>query len=263
MDRAAELAVSLPNSSSSDASFDTDTDSPMRDADVQTNIPAPFTSNSDPQEVRLETREYSRYILAKSYFDCREFDRCANVFLPQDPGREPLAARSVNPTLQTPTKLNKGKAKDHGSGRARNSNIYNNELPVLSQKSLFLALYAKYMSGEKRKDEESEMILGPSDGGSTINRELVGLTRILEAWFAERTAKGQEASNQGWLEYLYGLVLAKGKTETDAKRWLIRSIHLFPFNWGAWLELSDLLGSLEEVRKPKLKSRCALADLHF
>ena len=103
------------------------------------------------------------------------------------------------------------------------------------------------MSGEKRKDEESEMILGPADRGSTVNKELVGITRSLEGWFADREARGLSGSNQGWLEYLYGIVLAKGKTEEDAKRWFIRSVHLFPFNWGAWLELNELLNNVEEV----------------
>ena len=42
-------------------------------------------------------------------------------------------------------------------------------------------------------------------------------------------------------------MLAKGKTEEDAKKWLLRSVHLFSFNWGAWLELSELLNSEEEV----------------
>ena len=103
------------------------------------------------------------------------------------------------------------------------------------------------MSGEKRKDEDSEMILGPADGGTTVNKELVGLARSLEGWFVDRAVKGLEGSNQGWLEYLHGIVLAKGKTEPDAKRWFIRSVHLFPFNWGAWLELSELLNNVEDV----------------
>ena len=91
------------------------------------------------------------------------------------------------------------------------------------------------------------MILGPQDGGSVTNRELVGLARSLEGWFADREAKGMQGSNQGWLEYLYGIVLAKGKTEDSARNWLVKSVHLFPFNWGAWLELSELLNNVKEV----------------
>lgn len=76
-------------------------------------------------------------------------------------------------------------------------------LPDISQKSLFLALYAKVMSGEKRKDEESEMVMGPQDLGTIVNRQLVPVSRYLETWFAENAdEEGQVAGGQGWLEYL-------------------------------------------------------------
>ena len=220
----------------------------MRDADTSTPLPPNFSCNADPEEARLEAQEYSKYLLAKSYFDCREYDRCASVFLPSSTSRVSLAETSPNPKLRTPIKSAKGKSKD-GIQNSTNGTIPSHEsLPHLSQKSLFLALYAKYMSGEKRKEEDSEMILGPADGTSSINRELVGLARILEGWFDDRAARGLDGSNQGWLEYLYGIVLAKGKTDNDARKWLIKSVQLFPFNWGAWLELSDILNNVEELQ---------------
>ena len=79
-------------------------------------------------------------------------------------------------------------------------------LPNVSQKSLFLALYAKFMAGEKRKNEESEMVMGPQDLGTILNKELLVVGRFLSAWFEERTAEDDEdaAGSQGWLEYLYG-----------------------------------------------------------
>lgn len=77
-------------------------------------------------------------------------------------------------------------------------------MPKLSQKSLFLALYAKYMSGEKRKDEDSEMVMGPHDGGNAVNKQLVVISRYLEQWFQERGLNdlGRVYGSQGWLEYL-------------------------------------------------------------
>ena len=202
------------------------------------------STNIDPEEARLEAHEFSRYLLAKSYFDCREYDRCAAVFLPSALPRAPPSPVSPSSNPKIPGKGSKGKDTEfnrHGPGSSSNS------LPRLSQKALFLALYARYMSGEKRKDEDGEMILGPADGGTTVNKELVGIASSLQGWFADRAAKGVEGSNQGWLEYLYGVVLAKGKTELEAKRWLLRSVHLCPINWGAWLELNDLLNNVEEV----------------
>ena len=94
------------------------------------------------------------------------------------------------------------------------------------------------------------MVLGPADGGMTANRELVGIGRAIEGWLTDKMNKNKQDTSQGWLEYLYGIVLAKGKNEEDAKRWLINSIHRCPYNWGAWLELSELLGSVEEVSVP-------------
>jgi anaphase-promoting complex subunit 8 len=114
-----------------------------------------------------------------------------------------------------------------------------------SQKSVFLAIYAKYLAGEKRRDEESEMILGPADGGMTMNKELPFLIKLLGDWLKQQEATKQNGG--GWLEYLYGILLAKNKTEETAKEWFLKSVHLYPFNWGGWQELSNLLKTPEEV----------------
>ena len=193
----------------------------------------------DPLEAQLEAKEQSRYLLAKTLFDCREFDRCAAVFLPQTLPQAPIAPSS--PSGQRKTPVAKGKARQSGS----TNDLRPMNLSKISQKSLFLALYAKYMSGEKRKDEDSEMILGPADGGMTINKELNGVSSVLEQWF---TASDEKREGQGWLEYLYGVVLSKGKNEELAKQWLLKSVHLYPYNWGAWQELGSLVGTTEEVR---------------
>ena len=237
----------------------------MQDADLPLSMPTFLSSNHDPEEARLEMQELPKYLLAKSYFDCREFDRCAAVFIPSILPREPLTPTSPNSKTRTPIQAAKGKAKESSPNNETSAMPPSNSLPHLSQKSLFLALYAKYMSGEKRKDEDSEMILGPADGGGTVNRELVGLTRSLEGWFADRAANGLERTNQGWLEYLYGIVLAKGKTEEDAKSWLINSVHLCPFNWGAWLELSELLTKFEDLQKiaPELPQNLMTLIFHL
>lgn len=251
--RIAELSTSLPPMGELTPSSDTDPDSPMQDAErtfpsLPTPIPSVLSTNPDPQEAQMEARETSKYLLAKSYFDCREYDRCAAVFLPLNVSREPLSENaSSNVTTRTPTKIGKGKAKETASNPSVRPIRPQNILPRLSQKSLFLALYARYLSGEKRRDEDSEMILGPADGGATVNKELLGLGRSLEGWFTDREDAGNDRSNQGWLEYLYGIVLLKGKSEEAGKKWLIRSVHLWPFNWGAWLELSELLTTVDDV----------------
>lgn len=195
------------------------------------------SQNENPREVRLEAREIHKYLLAKSYFDCREYDRCAAVFLPMTLPKGELS--ESNPT--------KGKEKmKAGSATPENREVsIAGGFPDLSNRALFLALYAKYMAGEKRRDEESETILGPSDGGATVNRELVGISQVLEARVNLQTSRSEHG--QGWLEYLYGIVLAKGKNDELAKSFLIKSVEIYPFNWGAWQELNSLIGSTDEV----------------
>ena len=195
----------------------------------------------DATEQRLEAREAHKFLLAKTYFDCREFDRCAAVFLPG-----PLPKGAVLAT-NSPAAKTKGapKAKARGSTSTASSAIAD-VIAGLSQKSLFLALYAKYIVGERRMNEDSEMILGPQDGGVMLNKELPGISAVLEQWFSALPTSGRQS--QGWLEYLYGIVLAKGKNEKLATDYLLQSVQQYPFNWGAWEELTSLLGTNEEVR---------------
>lgn len=247
MTRAAELLTSLPSAEDNDdddsrdhdAGSETDPDSPMSDANP------PQTPNLPPKdaiEARLEARETHKYLLAKTYFDCREFDRCAAVFLPG-----PLP-RSSPPSASTPA----AKARQSAKGKASASidtptktKFSAASISGLSQRSLFLALYAKYIAGEKRMNEDSEMILGPQDGGVTMNKELPVVSAVLEEWFKYLPNSGRQP--QGWLEYLYGIVLAKGKNDKSAMEYLIKSVHQCTYNWGAWQELQAILSTIEEL----------------
>ncbi|KAI4246404.1 MAG: hypothetical protein LQ352_006406, partial [Teloschistes flavicans] len=224
----------------------------MRDDEALTSedIPILYTSD-DPEEARLEAREVGKYLLAKSFFDCREFDRCAAVFIPLTPISSILSSLSPDAHSQTPTKATKGKDKAHMESPESIPKPRSPKLPRMSQKSLFLALYAKYMAGEKRKDEDSEMILGPMDTGASVNKELVGIGAILESWFDERISSGMYDRNQGWLEYLYGVVLKKANSEAEAKEHLLKSVRYTPWIWSAWVELQDLLPSIESVIYPQ------------
>ncbi|CBF73705.1 hypothetical protein AN8013.2 [Aspergillus nidulans FGSC A4] len=225
--------------------YDTDPDSPM---DITEPRPQnPYLRTQDPVEAALEAQEYHKYLLAKSYFDTREYDRCASVFLP--PTISPVSLSTSSPQSKLKSSLRNRKSQGSPHAGLKDNDLKRSPYPKLSQKSLFLALYAKYLAGEKRKNEETEMVLGPADGGATVNRELPDLARGLEGWFAERQEKGVEDQNHGWLEYLYGVILIKGRNEEEARKWLIRSVHLNPFHWGAWQELNDLLASTEDLKQ--------------
>ncbi|KAK4105081.1 TPR-like protein [Parathielavia hyrcaniae] len=227
---AAELLDALP---------EPDVDAQMSDV-PDSQVHPVFAPNPDPVEAALEAQELGRYLLAKSFFDCKEFERCAAVFLP-----DPLLAGLLGAnTDDTATSKGKGKAKAPASFSSEYS------LPEISQKSMFLALYAKVIAGEKHKDEDTEMIMGPQDSGAVINKQLIVVSRFLTRWFAERQADdGDYSASQGFLEYLYGMVLAKEKNDSLALDYLMQSVHLFPWNWGAWLEITNLVSRVEQLNK--------------
>ncbi|RKL32328.1 Anaphase-promoting complex subunit 8 [Fusarium oxysporum f. sp. narcissi] len=200
-----------------------------------------FAANSDPEEAILEAKELSKYLLAKSLFDCREYDRCAAVFLPDSLLSSVLASRVDSTSASTTTGNGKGKASSASAVTP---------LPKLSQKSLFLALYAKFMSGEKRRNEDSEMVMGPQDLGTVANKQLLVIGRFLATWFEERTTEDDEVlGSQGWLEYLYGMVLAKEKNDDKALEYFIRSVHKYTMNWGCWLEMTSLISRVEDLNR--------------
>lgn len=211
------------------------------------------TQNVDPIEARLEAAEISKYLLAKSFFDCREYDRCASVFLPDsllsgvlsafrqdrpdlfsdDPHSSAVAEelqghenrqRSFTSSRQNQHRPDRGMKSRSSFGHQTspkatsnegavdkekaNANLLDTEpkrtLPELSQKSLFLALYAKLISGEKKKDEEVEMVMGPHDTGDIANRQLQVIGAYLQTWFEQNMNEdGEKVVSQGWLEYLY------------------------------------------------------------
>lgn len=232
-------------------------ESELEESEDHPHISPIFIQNQDPEEAALEAKELSKYLLAKSLFDCREYDRCAAVFLPDSL----FAAVLTSQPESTPVGKGKSKAKAAETGKA-SSGV---ELPQVSQKSLFLALYAKFLSGEKRKCEDSEMVMGPQDLGTVANKQLLPVGRYLSAWFDERTVEGEVVGSQGWLEYLYvscrrsivgyplivlryGIVLAKEKNDKRALAYLIQSVHKYPMNWGCWLEMTSLISGVEDVR---------------
>lgn len=186
--RAAELLNAIPEPEMS-------LDEPDASDTAPAYISTAFGPNTNPEEAALEAQEINKYLLAKSLFDCREYDRCAAVFLPDSTLAGIVAAREPNSTPE-----GKGKG-NQAPGIVKTASP--TQLPKLSQRSLFLALYAKMLSGEKRKDEDAEMVMGPQDLGTCVNKQLLSVSRYLAAWFDEhKTEEGEDGDSQGWLEYL-------------------------------------------------------------
>jgi hypothetical protein len=53
--------------------------------------------------------------------------------------------------------------------------------------------------------------------------------------------KKNSQPQDGYLLYLHGIVLKKLKVRQQAVDSLVKSINISPLNWGAWLELAQLI----------------------
>ncbi|KAF4555114.1 Anaphase-promoting complex subunit 8-like protein [Elsinoe fawcettii] len=233
---AAELLNSFPDDFEQDSEEDTD----IEDADGRA-AADDEVAVLDAHEAKLQRRERNKFIMAKSFFDCKEYDRCAVTLLPTLLPQQPI-------NRDPPIPVTPGKGKGKATASPRPTRTWKPDVPEMSQRSLFLALYARYIAGEKRKEEESEMILGPSDGPVTANKELATISGLLEDYFKQREGdQFIKRQSDGYLEYLYGIILVKSRNESLAKEWLLRSVTLNGWNWSAWVELGSLISTVEEL----------------
>ncbi|KAI7874322.1 TPR-like protein [Lichtheimia hyalospora FSU 10163] len=129
---------------------------------------------------------------------------------------------------------------------------YDNVAFILSHythpKLVFLKLYAKYLAGEKRKEEHTQDILGASETSLAENTELNSL-------YEELHDLHDKKSLDAFGLYLYGIVLRKCKLDKLAASALLDSVKQYEYNWSAWMEL----GSLATTRKNFLDLQTTLA----
>ncbi|XP_034946511.1 cell division cycle protein 23 homolog isoform X2 [Chelonus insularis] len=148
-----------------------------------------ITQEMHVEESPPSTTENDMYILAKSYFDLKEYDRAAYFI------------------------------KDG-----------------LTPRSKFLHLYARYLSGEKKKIYEMTEV--PPD--PLKNEEL----EILSVDLRKQYLHG---NLDGFCLYLYGVTLKKLLLTREAIEVLVESTHKYPMHWGTWLELAPLINDREQL----------------
>lgn len=61
------------------------------------------------------------------------------------------------------------------------------------------------------------------------------------------------------------MVLAKEKNTDEALQWFLRSVHLFPMNWGCWLEMTSAITRVEMLNKiiPRLPQHIVSYMFHI
>ncbi|CCH40638.1 Anaphase-promoting complex subunit 8 [Wickerhamomyces ciferrii] len=146
-------------------------------------------------QIRLNSKDHDQFELAKTYFDCKEFDRCYTI-------------------LKNST----------------NSNC------------IFLKLYSLLISGDLKREQESEGALGSNDLNSS-NKSIPIILKEIESLFN----KDKSYKKNPFINYLYGITLLKQKSTSLAQDALITSLKQFPFNWSCWLELIHSISNIDEA----------------
>lgn len=94
----------------------------------------------------------------------------------------------------------------------------------------FLGMYSQFLAGERRKEEERMEL---ADWTEPDNLELPMLLTKLQVL-------SDSDNMDAFLWYLIAVILKRLKQPEKATEAFVRSLSLFPFNRGAWLELASL-----------------------
>lgn len=107
----------------------------------------------------------------------------------------------------------------------------------------FLHLYSTYMSKEKKRLDN--MTDNTTLYSSNQYKDLSELLSILKTEHSKRTL-------DGYLLYLYGIILRKMDLNQLAITVFLESIHKEPTMWGSWFELSSLITDKDKLQSLKL-----------
>lgn len=116
---------------------------------------------------------------------------------------------------------------------------------VPGHKARFLRLYALFLAGERRKDDELlEESANPADGCPVhvINQQLKAID-------AELRELHERSELDGYGLYLYGLVLKQLQRVPQSLHLLCAAVHAVPTLWVAWLDLAEACPDRDAVAK--------------
>lgn len=203
-------------------------------------------ADSDSEPIRYpieeldkeEIQDQNDFILAKSYFNCKEFDRAANVLKDCKSGNA-LFLRLYAMLISVDKK-----ATEETDGSINVGSLQNGLRPELSDN------YTEYA------DSRQKELIG------SLNSKLSKIIQESENYHAIKTNKAN-----AFLHYLNGIIYNKKKKYTLAQNSLFLSLRIFPYNWSCWQELIASLSTFDEamsfINKVKSLNTSLVSNIMF
>lgn len=200
----------------------------------KTEIEYPALMSSDKEKL-----DQDKFILAKSYFNCKEFDRAAYVLRNCKSGNA-LFLKLYSTLISV----------DKRSTEETDGLLGNGAQAFLS--NLSGGGDDSYGNGRGQKEE----LVGQ------LNAKLSKIVQEIESYHSS-----PENEPNGFLYYLAGMVYNKKKKYKVAQENMFLSLALFPYNWSCWQELIHTFTSFDEaiafVDKVKVSSHSLTSNIMF
>ncbi|CAH2353520.1 anaphase-promoting complex subunit Cdc23p [[Candida] railenensis] len=187
-----------------------------------------------------EIFDQDKFLLAKTYFNCKEFDRAAYVLKDCRSGNA-LFLRLYSMLI---------------SADKRSMEETDGSIKVGSSTSLSTKVGNIHPDGNKISNSGagggpggassmgngSELIGGTSDFNDFLNSKLSKILQEINNYISKPNSKPN-----AFLFYLNGIIYNKKKKYGIAQTNLFHSLRLFPYNWSCWQELIASLTTYEEA----------------
>ncbi|KAN0033276.1 hypothetical protein ACTA71_002700 [Dictyostelium dimigraforme] len=184
----------------------------------------------------IGSNEYYKYILAKNYFDLKEYRRCSDVLIDCNKYQLPIFLRSYATYLAIE--------------KRREEDIIEQQSQQQQQQQLQQAQQqAQQQQQESQQNESSK-----NNDNNKTDQQLQQQIKIEQCQefkqlfqFYKKLYIENKKDMDGFLLYFYSILLKKQRDFTMARKVLIESVHKYPCNWSAWTDLSSLCSDSADI----------------
>ncbi|GAM17299.1 hypothetical protein SAMD00019534_004740 [Acytostelium subglobosum LB1] len=180
------------------------------------------------------SEEHAKLLLAKSFFELKEYLRCADVLT-----MSKCCTSSVSRFLRIYSLYLAYEKRSQ-----EESIVASAQDPAQAAAASTGAFGADPSTTSDLKPASQGDANSPTSHFKTVSKEMQQLAQQLEQWLGEYVDIEQQ---DPFLLYIYAAILKQKNDVAGAKSALVRSVTHYPCNWSAWLDLASLCNDIHSV----------------